>query len=186
MKRPIVIAVVGLIGSGKTEATQCFVERGFTRFGYNDAVYEEIARRGLERTEKDMRMVREELRKEFGLAIAATRKIPEISIAVKSGKNVVIESLYTWEEYKATKEAFGESFRVLAVYSPPEVRYARLEKRLDRPHPREEASSRDYAEIENLEKGGPIAMADWTIQNLGTKEKFLQEVDNVIDKILGG
>ena len=183
MKNPLIIAVVGLIGSGKTEATERFVEHGFIRFGYNDVVYEEIAKRGLERTEKDMRMVRENLREEFGLAIAATRKIPEISIAVSSGKNVVIESLYTWEEYKATKEVFGGSFYILAIYSPPEVRYARLEKRPDRPHPREEALSRDYAQIEKLGQGGPIAMADWTIQNTGTKEEFYSAVDSLIDSL---
>jgi dephospho-CoA kinase len=29
----------------------------------------------------------------------------------------------------------------------------------------EEARGRDYAEIENIEKGGPIAMADFTVVN---------------------
>ena len=48
----------------------------------------------------------------------------------------------------------------------------------------EEAASRDYSEIENLEKGGPIVMADWTIQNIGTKEEFLTEVDRIINKVV--
>ena len=32
---------------------------------------------------------------------------------------------------------------------------------------KEEAAKRDYAEIENIEKGGPIAMADFTFINEG-------------------
>jgi dephospho-CoA kinase len=179
-----IIAVVGLIGSGKTEATQRFIARGFTRFGYNDVIYEELERRGLERNEKNERMVREGLRKEFGMAVAALRKIPEIEAAVLRGENVVIESLYTWSEYKATKEKFKDSFKVLAVYAPPHVRYARLATRPVRPLTYEEAISRDYAEIENLEKGGAIAMADWTIPNVGTLEQFLYLIDKLIDGLI--
>lgn len=63
-----VIAVVGLAGSGKTEATTRFIERGFFRVGFNDVVYEEVAHLGLERTEQNERMVRENLRKEIGRA----------------------------------------------------------------------------------------------------------------------
>ena len=181
MDKPKIIAVVGLIGSGKTEATQRFIARGFTRFGYNDVIYGELKRRGLERNEKNERMVREGLRKEFGMAVAALRKIPEIETAFLRGENVVIESLYTWSEYKATKEKFGDSFRVLAIYAPPDIRYPRLAVRPARPLTAEEALSRDYAEIENLEKGGPIAMADWTIPNVGALEQFLYPIDKLID-----
>lgn len=35
-----------------------------------------------------------------------------------------------------------------------------------------------------IDKACPIAVADWTVQNLGTKEEFLAEVDVLIDKIL--
>lgn len=184
MAKPIIIVVVGLIGSGKTEAIECFRERGFTRFGYNDVVYEELDRLGLERIEKNERVVREKLRKDFGMAVAALRTIPKIEAATARGENVVIESLYMWSEYKVTKEKFGDSFRVLAIYAPSHLRYERLSGRPVRPLTLEEAGSRDYAEIENLEKGGPIAMADWTIQNTGTKEDFLREVDRLITKIL--
>src|SRR3989344_4740317 len=39
--------------------------------------------------------------------------------------------------------------------------------------------ARDYAEIENIEKAGPIAMADYTILNTGT----LQELENSLQKV---
>jgi dephospho-CoA kinase len=187
MNKPIVIAVVGLTGSGKSEAVSRFVERGFTRFAYSDAIYEELERLGFDRNTHDESVhqtFRENLRKEFGMGVAADRIMPRVEQAVAGGENVVIESLYSWSEYKITKNRFGDQFRVLAVYSPPDLRYTRLVERAIRPLDQETAHSRDYAEIENIEKAGPIAMADWTIQNIGTKYEFLNEVDFLISKIL--
>ena len=39
------------------------------------------------------------------------------------------------------------------------------------------------AEIETLEKGGPIAMADYTIVNSGSPEALEAAVDGLIDAI---
>jgi len=184
MAKLVVIAVVGLIGSGKTEATERFIERGFFRVGYNDRLYEEVERRGFKRIERDERLVREDMRQKEGMAVMANRSTPLIREAINRGQNVVIESLYGWSEYKVTKENFADAFRVLAIYAPPTLRYERLAKREVRPLTREEAKARDYAEIENIEKGGPIAMADWTIQNIGTKEEFSRKVDALVENLL--
>lgn len=184
MTKPTIVAVVGLIGSGKTEATQKFMERGFVRVGFNDRVYEEVDRRRLERTEINERAIREEMRKNSGMAVMAMQSIPLVEEALRRGKNVVVESLYSWSEYKLMKERFGDQFKVLTIYAPPRLRYERLVKREVRPLSFEEARSRDRAEIENIEKAGPIAMADWILQNTGTREEFLIAVDDMIDKIL--
>jgi dephospho-CoA kinase len=50
-----------------------------------------------------------------------------------------------------------------------------------RPLSHEEAEARDFAEIENLEKGGPIAMADFTLQNDETMEKLHSEIDKLLE-----
>ena len=187
MAKPIIIAVVGLTGSGKTEATRQFVERGFTRFAYSDAIYEEMQRLGHDISVHDeavQQRIREGLRKEFGMGVAADRIMPRVEAAVQRGESVVIESLYSWSEYRKTKERFGNQFKVLAIYAPPKLRYERLGGRLSRPISEDAARSRDYAEIENIEKAGPIAMADWTIQNIGTKEEFYSATDSLIDSLL--
>lgn len=184
LRKPVIIAVVGLIGSGKTDATNRFVERGFTRVGFNDRVYEELSRRGMEANEPNERAVREAMRREGGMAVMAARSLPMIDAALAEGKDVVIESLYSWSEYKLLKERFGDQFRVLAIYAPPDIRYRRLAARPIRPLENEMAKSRDYAEVENIEKAGPIAMADWTIANIGTKDDFLRQLDLLIDEIV--
>lgn len=184
MKNPVVIAVVGLAGSGKTDATERFLAHGFSRVGFNDPLYEELERRGLPRIQEHERPVREELRRVFGMGVMATRALPRVEALVFQGKHVVIESMYSWSEYTTVKEKFGDSFKVLAVYAPPRVRYERLGKRRIRPLSFEEARARDWAEIGNIEKAGPIAIADWTIQNIGSREEFLKAVDAVIASLV--
>ena len=176
-----IIAVVGLTGSGKTEATAAFIAAGFSRVGFNDVFYEEFGKRNLEVNEPNERRVREEMRNKFGMEVMAVKALPKVEALINQGKNVVVESLYSWAEYKVMKKRFGDQFRVLAIYAPPALRYARLSVRAVRPLTQEMASSRDYAEIEiPMEKAGPIAMADWTIQNVGSREDFLTEVKALV------
>ena len=47
----------------------------------------------------------------------------------------------------------------------------------------EEATNRDRAEVENINKGGPIAMADFTIINESSLKELEKEVKGVISKL---
>jgi dephospho-CoA kinase len=44
----------------------------------------------------------------------------------------------------------------------------------------EEAASRDKSELENLAKGGPIAMADFTIVNESSCEEMIREAERIV------
>jgi dephospho-CoA kinase len=55
-----------------------------------------------------------------------------------------------------------------------------LSTRKTRPLTAEEVTKRDYAEIENIEKGGPIANADYTLVNDKNKEKLLKDLGDLI------
>jgi dephospho-CoA kinase len=81
---------------------------------------------------------------------------------------VVIDGMYSWTEYKELKTHLGARLLVIAIYTPRRERYRRLAIRKERPLTPAEAESRDFAEIERLEKGGPIAFADHTLVNTGT------------------
>jgi len=88
--------------------------------------------------------------------------------------------LYSWEEYKYLKDRLGASLKVVAVWSPPALRYERLSSRPIRPLTVRQAEERDYAEIENVNKGGPIAMADFTISNCSTVQSLVEQANNII------
>ncbi len=174
-----VVAIVGMAGTGKSEVARLFQGEGFTRIRFGDVTDEEVKRRGLELNEENERYVREHLRKEQGMAAYARLNQPRIDAALQHS-DVVIDGLYSWEEYCTLKEYYGKGFSVLAVWASPRSRYARLAARQERGLTPLESESRDRAEIENINKGGPIAMADFTIINESSLENLKKETRNVI------
>jgi dephospho-CoA kinase len=174
-----IIAVIGMCGSGKSEAVKFFVESGYKRVYFGEVVMNEMKRLGLEVNEANERATRENLRKEFGMGAMAVKSLPIIKDFMKHS-NVVIESLYSWEEFKILKNEFGEAFKLLNIYTTKELRYERLLKRPFRPLTNEESKSRDISEIEKLDKGGPIAYADYLIMNDGTLDEMNEELKKYV------
>jgi dephospho-CoA kinase len=174
-----VVALVGMPGSGKSEVARVFQKSGYSTVRFGDITDEEVRKRGLVLNEENERLVREDLRKKHGMAAYAILNLPRIETAL--GKShVVIDGLYSWEEYKYLKEKLGGRLNIVAVWAPPEVRYKRLTGRAVRPLSPEQAGARDFAEIENVNKGGPIAMADYTIVNNGTLEALRRQAGAIM------
>lgn len=178
-----IVAIVGMAGSGKSEVARIFEENGFTRIRFGDITDGEVKRRGLELNEKSERYVREILRQEHGMAAYARLNLPRIDVALKHS-SVVIDGLYSWEEYTFLKNQYRKDFFTVAVWASPQIRYARLTGRPNRHLTLEEAASRDTAEIENVNKGGPIAMADFTIINESSLDNLKKEVERIISKLV--
>ena len=174
-----IVAIVGMPGSGKSAVSKVFERQGYRKVRFGDVTDEEVKKQGLELNEENERRVREELRKQHGMAAYAIMNLPRISDALQAS-NVVIDGLYSWEEHKFLKEEFDGAFSTVAVWAPPRVRYQRLKNRTVRRLTPDESKARDFAEIENVNKGGPIAMADYTILNDSTLESLISQVMGVI------
>jgi dephospho-CoA kinase len=181
-----IIATVGMCGSGKSVAGERLERLGFAKVYFGGLTIEEVKRRGLAVNEKNERAVREELRRTHGMGAFALLSLPKIEDFLAGGKRVLIDGLYSFSEYKILKEKYGDSLLVIAVFTPRTIRYERLARREERPLTLAEAVSRDYSEIENIEKGGPIALADHTIVNAGLREELIRQLDQIlkIEKIL--
>jgi len=177
-----VVSIVGMPGAGKSEVARVFEENGFTTVRFGDVTDGEIARRGLELNEENERYIRELLRKEHGMSAYARLNLPRIDSALERS-DVVIDGLYSWEEYTFMKTQYGEDFYVVAVWASPKTRYSRLASRLKRPLTPEEATARDSAEIEKINKGGPIAVADFTIINESSLGDLQKETKRIISKL---
>jgi len=176
------VAIVGMTGAGKSEVSRFFERAGFKRIRFGDITDEEVRKRGLDLNEENERRVREELRKAHGMAAYAILNLSRIELAFKQ-QDVVIDGLYSWEEYMLLKNYFGDELLTLAVWSSPKTRYARLAGREVRPLNAEEAASRDKSEVENLHKAGPIAVADFTILNESSLKDLAKETKTVITAI---
>jgi dephospho-CoA kinase len=174
-----VVAIVGMTGSGKSEIARLFRDGGFATVRFGDITDEEVRKQGLPLTEENERPVREGLRKEHGMAAYARLSMPRIDVAL-GNSNVVVDGLYSWEEYTFLKEYYKDNLIVVAVWSSPKTRYARLGKRKVRPLTPKEAAGRDYAEIEKLNKGGPICMADFTVLNDDSLDELKKQVERII------
>jgi len=177
-----VVAIVGMTGAGKSEVARIFGEHGFRKVRFGDITDEELNNRGLEPNEENERRIREELRRKYGMAAYAMLSLPVIDSSLKSS-DVVVDGLYSWEEYTLLKERYVERLSVLAVCSSPATRYARLARRERRALTPREAASRDKSEIENINKGGPIAMADFAILNENSLEELRRETERVLSAL---
>ena len=177
-----VVSIVGMAGAGKSEVARVFERNGFARIRFGQVTDEEVRKRGLELNEENERKVRELLRQELGMAAYARLNLPRIDSAL-AGSDVVIDGLYSWDEYTFLKDYYGDRLCLVAVWASPETRHARLGRRRNRPLTAEEAVDRDRAEIENLDKGGPIAAADFLIVNESSLEDLTRQTEHTISRI---
>jgi dephospho-CoA kinase len=185
------VCIAGMAGSGKSVVADFFAEQNYQFVRFGQITLDLIKKKKLAPNEKNERKIREEIRKKHGMGAYAILNYPKFKNLLNSG-NVVADGLYSWDEYKFLKEKFPKQFILIAVYTPPTLRYERISKRKmpkndtdlrHRPFTKSEARSRDHAEIEKLEKGGPIAMADFTILNTKDKHYLLKQVKAVYRKI---
>ncbi len=169
-----VIVFVGMPGSGKSLCVEYLQQKNLPSVYFGGITIDEIKNRGMEVNEANEKMVREDIRAKEGKGAYAQRIIAKIDALDSQGHDkIVVDGLYSWTEYKIFKEKFGNEAVIIAIASPRSERHKRLASRPVRPLNDEEVTSREYAEIENLEKGGPIANADFTILNNSTAEELL-------------
>ncbi len=177
------LAIVGMSGSGKSVVVDHLTEKGIPKVYFGGMIYKEMERRGIERTPdgESEKHFREMIRETEGKDWVVRQVIEETKGLIAAGqKRVVLDGLYSWTEYKALKHEFPGELTVLAVVVPKGLRHKRVAKRPDRPFNAEQIQERDRSEIENLEKGGPIAMADYYVLNDGS----VAELHTALDKIL--
>ena len=179
-----IVAFVGLTGSGKSTAVEHLTEKGYPKVYFGGVVLDEVRHRGLELTQENEQPIREELRAKEGKDFVVRRIITQIHDLIAAGQHrIVADGLYTWTEYKTLKHEFPGELTVVAVVTPKHLRKKRMANRPLRPLTSEQVDQRDWAEIENIEKGGPIAIADYYVMNDGDLELFHAQIDGILKEI---
>lgn len=179
-----IVALVGLAGSGKSTAVEYFTNRDYPKVYFGGIVLDAMREEGIEHTADNEKRFREELREKHGKDVVVNRIVEQINGLAGAGqRRIIADGLYTWTEYKVLKKAFPGELTLVAIVAPRHVRYHRLSQRPIRPLTSTEAYERDQSEIENLEKGGPIAIADHYIINDGSREDLEKRLEKLVQEL---
>jgi len=181
-----ILAVVGMSGSGKSVVVDYLTAQGYPKVYFGGMIYQEMAKRGIERTEdgESEKQFREMIRKTEGKDWVVKQVISEVKDLAGAGqKRIILDGVYSWTEYKTLKHEFPGHITFLAVVVDKHLRYDRVAKRPGRAFDINAIRERDRSEIENLEKGGPIAAADYYILNNGTIAEMHQAIDKVLKEV---
>ena len=150
-----VIILTGMPGSGKSTAAIEFQKLKVPVIGMGDAVRKEMRRRGIEINNRSIRLFSKRMTKEHG--------------------NKYVSGLVKKEGYKPI---------ILGIIADKQVRFKRIVKR------KNESDFSSYSEFEWREKlelgygiAEVIASADYYIDNMGSKEKFLNDIKKFLSKV---
>ena len=178
-----ILAVVGMSGSGKSVIVDYLTNKGYPKVYFGGMIYKEMEKRGIPRTEdgESEKKFREQIRREEGQDWVVNQVIAETKDLIAAGqRRIVLDGVYSWTEYKILKHEFPKNLTFLAVVVDRKLRYERVSKRPGRSFDGRAIRERDRSEIEHLEKGAPIAMADYYILNNGT----ISDAEHALDQVL--
>lgn len=182
----LLLGITGTDGAGKGTLVDYLVEqKGFTHYSARAIWLVEIAKRGIEPTRANMRLVANEMRAEYGNDFLITyylRKIGE-----EKPERAAIESIRTTAEAETLKKHGGV---LIAVDADQKVRYERVQRRRSSS---DQVTFEEFAAHEELEANDPnphgmqkrkvMQMADYTIENSGDVDGFRKRIDDVLTHI---
>ena len=186
MENVKILAIVGMSGSGKSVAVDYLTEKGYPKVYFGGMIYKEMEKRGIIRTEdgESEKEFREMIRETEGKDWVVRQVIAETKDLISAGqKRIVLDGVYSWTEYKTLKKEFPQCLTFIAIVVDKKLRYKRVAVRPNRAFDTAAIRERDRSEIENLEKGGPIAAADYYVLNNGTIEDVRTRVEEILKEI---
>ncbi|WP_158058622.1 AAA family ATPase [Halorussus halophilus] len=174
-----VIGIVGLPGSGKSEAAAVAEELGIPVVTMGDVIRQECRDRGLDPAEHHGEIA-SALREENGLDAIAQRSLPIIEDELEASDTVLVDGIRAGVEAQRFEEAFGDAFTLVSIEAPFELRAERIEARGRDNTDAEALRERDEREI-GFGMDEAIANADVRIDNTASLEAFRTKVRALLE-----
>jgi dephospho-CoA kinase len=178
---PAVVGIVGLPGSGKSEAAAVAETLGVPVVVMGDIIREACRERGLDPA-TDHGQVARALRAENGPAAIAEASLPAIRTALADTGTVVVDGIRSDVEVACFEAAFGEAFTLVSIEAPFETRAERLDLR-GRDAGVEEGgealADRDERELK-FGMGEAMDRADVTVENTGSLDAFRERITELL------
>lgn len=180
-----IVAFVGLTGSGKSTAVDYVTEKGYPKVYFGGIFYEALKEAGITPGDwEPENKFRREIREKEGKDFVVKRVVKQIRDLMAAGQHrIIADGLYSWTEYKVMKHEFPGELTLVAIVTPKHQRKQWLAHRSERPLTSAEVDERDWREIEDIEKGGPIAIADYYIANDKDLAHFTTQLDETLKLI---
>lgn len=174
-----VIGIVGMPGSGKSEAADAARSMGIPVIVMGDIVRKGVVDSGKQINPETIRSMMIELRNKYGKGVVAERCLAKIR-SHRSDGLVVVDGLRSLHETEAFRGEFPD-FTVVAIHSSPKTRYNRLQyrRRKDDPSSWAEFRRRDRLEL-RIGIGDVIALADIVVTNEGAQSEFRENIMRIL------
>ncbi len=176
-----VIGLVGLPGSGKSEAAAVAKELGVPVVTMGDVIRAECRDRGVDPATHHGEVARA-LRDELGEGAIAERSLPLIRDALEDAETVVVDGIRSDVEVERFREAFGGDFVLVTVEAPFETRAERLDLRgrdAQADAGGEDLADRDAREL-GFGMGEAMEQADITIENTTSLATFRNRIRTLL------
>ncbi len=180
----MIIGLTGTLGAGKTEVAKILKEKNFVHLSVREFLYEELDKRGLERTRENLVNFANELREKNSPSYLAEKLFEK---AQEMGKNSVIESIRTIGEIEALRSK--GNFILVALDANLRTRYERVFVRKEKT---DSVSFEKFLQDEQKEmtSSNPnkqnlkacIEKADVKIINNGSIEEIKKDVEEILER----
>ena len=176
----IVIGITGHPVAGKDTIGDYLVTKGFKKYTFGDILREEMKLLNLPVDRSSMSKFSTERKAELGNDYLCYVMLKKIS------GDTVTPGVRSTEEVRTFRKELGQKFNLFVVEAPIEKRY---EWSKERGKEGDNVTFEEFKRIEDQERNGStgsqevdkvIEMADFIIQNDGTKEDLYKKVDDLI------
>ena len=179
------IGLIGLPGSGKDECSRYLInEYSMGLVTLSDIVKEEVIRRGLPVTRKNLQMVGMDLRSRFGKGVIAERAVEKVKSMEERDTyaGFVLNGLRNVEELRVFWDNFTDGC-IIAIWASRKTRFNRILRRKRKGFDSTsyaEFLEEDWREIELFGLGNSMVWADFLIVNEGGLEDLHKSIDDII------
>ncbi len=182
----MIIGMTGSIAAGKETLTKSLREKGFRYYQTSDLLKEELYKRGMEITRKNMQDLGDEWRAKYGAEALMKMLLERID---RNGDSI-IDSIRNPKEAGFLRNHI-DHFIMVAVDAPREIRFRRMLARGKESDPKNwedflKVDARDREDPENplgQQVGRCIQMADYVLINDSSLEYFKRKIENLLSEI---
>ncbi|WP_181685090.1 AAA family ATPase [Halorhabdus salina] len=176
-----VIGLVGLPGSGKSEAAAVARDLDVPIVTMGDVIRQACRDRGLDPATHHGEVAKA-LREENGPAAIAEASLSHIEDGLEEHDTVVVDGIRSDVEVERFRDAFGEDFLLVSVETPFETRAERLDLRgrdASAEEGGESLAERDEREL-GFGMGEAMDVADVTVANVDSLPAFQERVETLL------